>query len=70
MTAPDTPDTPGGGFSARYAAYRAHLDTCPRQHLGLLANCPEGARLRALWTGDDWPADRQAGRLGEASTDA
>lgn len=32
-------------------AYRRHLDRCPDIHLGILANCPEGARLRAAREG-------------------
>ncbi|EPH45350.1 hypothetical protein ABT390_35520 [Streptomyces aurantiacus] len=28
-----------------YGVYRAHLDTCPRRHIGILADCTEGARL-------------------------
>ncbi|EPH42927.1 hypothetical protein ABT390_31780 [Streptomyces aurantiacus] len=32
-----------------YRIYRAHLDTCPRRHIGILADCAEGARmLRAV----------------------
>ncbi|ARX85194.1 MULTISPECIES: hypothetical protein [Streptomyces] len=32
-------------------AYRDHLDNCPGIHLGILADCPEGARLRDAWEG-------------------
>ncbi|MEI5102265.1 hypothetical protein RB200_31930 [Streptomyces sp. PmtG] len=42
----------GYDFPDLYAAYRAHLDTCPRRHLGLLTDCVEGIRLRAAWTGE------------------
>ncbi|QCX76761.1 hypothetical protein C9F11_15475 [Streptomyces sp. YIM 121038] len=32
-----------------YEAYREHLDTCPRRHVGILADCSEGVRLHAAW---------------------
>ncbi|WP_030682739.1 hypothetical protein [Streptomyces sp. NRRL B-1347] len=48
-------------FPDLYAAYREHLDTCPGIHVGLLANCVEGARLCAAWLEEDWPGYGAAG---------
>ncbi|WP_030561412.1 hypothetical protein [Streptomyces aureocirculatus] len=46
----------------RRAAYREHLATCPRRHLGILADCVEGALLRAARNGEERP-----GRPGSAT---
>ncbi|WP_030680189.1 hypothetical protein [Streptomyces sp. NRRL B-1347] len=46
-------DQGGHALPDRYEAYREHLNNCPRRHLGLLADCPEGARLRHARTGEE-----------------
>ncbi|QCX82953.1 hypothetical protein C9F11_47030 (plasmid) [Streptomyces sp. YIM 121038] len=63
MTTP--PDAEGEG-SPLDAAYRAHLADCSCRHLGILADCPEGARLRALSRGEDPPAGIRPDRSTEA----
>ncbi|MEI5098698.1 hypothetical protein RB200_08550 [Streptomyces sp. PmtG] len=44
-----------------YAAYRHHLATCPHRHVGILADCPAGARLRRAESGG--PGDHEPARL-------